>query len=188
MMRTRHKRTIKWMVVLAGLCLGLSLLLLQMMAPDPSFDDAQFDLERELQALPKNQRDAVQEKLSLLLLQMMAPDPSFDGAQFNPERKLQALPKDQRDAAREKWNAFSETEKNQAKRIVQSLSESEKQKLIEKLKSQSAPPAHRAEHQTAKKRPKSQRGTHPLWKPQSRFIPVHRRGILEVLVNKAPGE
>ena len=94
-MKHKHKRVVKRLGLLAGLCLGLSWFLHVLIVPETSDTSPSFDL---------------------------------DGA-------LQALPEDQRDAARIKWNALTEFEQQQAQRVIQDLSDGQKQEALSRLKS-----------------------------------------------------
>ena len=65
-MRVKQKRMIKQIVMLAGLCLIVSMVLHFTMAPGLAYDASQFDLEKELKLLPQDQRDAARAKWNSL--------------------------------------------------------------------------------------------------------------------------
>lgn len=55
---------------------------------------------------------------------------------FNLEKELQALPEEHREVARTKWETLSETEQQQAQKVIQNLSDEQKQQAIQQLEKQ----------------------------------------------------
>ena len=72
--------------------------------------------------------------LSWFLHALIVPETSNTSASFDLDGALQALPEDQRDAARSKWNALTEFEQQQAQRVIQNLSDAQKQEALNRLK------------------------------------------------------
>lgn len=60
-MKVRHKRKVKRFVMLLGLCVALGVAINFVAKPHVS-DHAPFDLDRELELLPEDQRAAAREK------------------------------------------------------------------------------------------------------------------------------
>ena len=72
--------------------------------------------------------------LSWFLYDLLSPAGVRQGMAFDLETELQVLPEDQREAARSKWETLSETEQEQARKIILNLSEEQKRRAITNLK------------------------------------------------------
>ena len=94
-MRVKQKRQLKQIAMLAGLCLIAGLILHHAMAPDLAYDESQFDIEKDLKLLPKNQRDAARAKWNSL----------SESQQNQVKRISQGLLEQQKKAIIEKVNA-----------------------------------------------------------------------------------
>jgi len=62
-MKSKHKKLFKHFVIITGFCLAISWVLLQFSTPEPSHT---FDLEKELQALPEEHREAARSQWEAL--------------------------------------------------------------------------------------------------------------------------
>jgi hypothetical protein len=65
-MKRKHIRLFKHLLLITSFCLALSWLLHESFAPDPSPTHQTFNLEKELQTLPAEQRDAARTKWQTL--------------------------------------------------------------------------------------------------------------------------